>query len=78
MKLSRLLAFAAVGIVAGLVLTQTDKGNELRRNIADNAGKWGKKLNRLRRQSEDGLNDMMDEATDVARKARKRADGYIA
>ena len=78
MKLSRLLAFAAVGVVAGILLTQTDKGNELRRNLTDSAGNLGKRLGKLRRQSSDMMDDMMEDTTNVARKARQKADGYIA
>ena len=78
MKLSRLLAFAAVGVVAGILLTRTNKGNEIRRNIASSAGDLGKKLGKLRRQSGDRLHEMMDDTTNIARKAREKADGYIA
>lgn len=78
MKLSRLLAFAAVGVVAGILLTQTDKGNELRRNLSDSAGDWGKKLGKLRRRSGEMMDDVMEDATNVARKARQKADGYMA
>jgi hypothetical protein len=78
MKLSRLLAFAAIGVVAGILLTQTDKGNELRRNLTDSAGDLGRKLGKLRRRSGEMMDGMMDEATNVARKARQKADGHMA
>ena len=78
MKLSRLLAFAAIGVVAGILLTQTDKGTELRRNLSDSAGDWGKKLGKLRRRSGEMLDDVMEDATNVARKARQRADSHMS
>jgi hypothetical protein len=79
MKISRLLLLAAAGVAAGLLLTQTDKGNELRRNISDRASGWGKRLRNLRDQSEDYLGDVMDDATQLAKKAkRKAADGQMA
>lgn len=78
MKLSRLLAFAAVGIVAGILLTQTNKGNELRRNIADSAGDWGKKLGKLRRRSGELVDDLVNETGNIARKTRQKADGHMA
>jgi hypothetical protein len=78
MRLSRLLAFAAVGVVAGILLTQTDKGNELRRNITDSAGDWGKKLGKLRRRSGEVVDDLMNESGNIARKARQKADGHMA
>jgi gas vesicle protein len=79
MKVSRLLLLAAVGVAAGLLLTQTEKGNELRNNLSDRASGWGKKLRNLRDQSEDYIGDMMDDATQIAKKAkRKAADGQMA
>ena len=78
MKLSRLLAFAAVGVVAGILLTRTNKGNEIRRNIASSAGDLGKKLGKLRRESGERLHGILDDTTSIARKARENADGYIA
>jgi hypothetical protein len=78
MRLSRLLAFAAIGVVAGILLTQTDKGNELRRNIAGSAGDWGKKLGKLRRRSGEVVDDLMNEAGSIAGKARQKADGHMA
>ena len=78
MKLSRLLAFAAIGVVAGILLTQTDKGNQLRRNLSDSAGDWGKKLGKLRRRSGEMMDDVMEDATNIARKARQRADRHMA
>jgi gas vesicle protein len=79
MKVSRLLLLAAVGVAAGLLLTQTEKGNELRNNLSDRASGWGKKLRKLRDQSEDYIGDVMDDATQIAKKAkRKAADGQMA
>jgi len=75
MKLTRVLLLAAAGVAVGLLLTKTDKGNQLRRDLADRASDWGRKL---RNKSEDYLDDMMDDATEVARKARRKADGQLA
>jgi hypothetical protein len=67
MKISTVLGLIAVGVAAGYFITQTDKGNELRRN-----------LGKLRRQGEDMLTDVMDDASSVAGKARQKADNQYA
>jgi hypothetical protein len=78
MRISTVLGLIAVGVAAGYFITQTDKGNELRRNLADSAGDLGKRLGKLRRQGEDMLNDAIDDASSVAGKARQKADGQYA
>lgn len=78
MKLSRLLLIAAAGAAATWWLTRTEKGNEVRRNIADRSGEWAKKLRNLRSETADYAEDFLDDATNVASKARKRADNQMA
>ena len=78
MRMSTVLGLIAVGVAAGYLLTQTEKGNEFRRNIADSAGDLTKRLGKLRQQGTDMLSDAMDDAGSVASKARQKADGQYA
>jgi len=78
MKLSRLLLLAGVGVAVGYWLTRTENGNQMRKDIADRAGDWADKLRKLRDQSQDYAEDFLDEATTVAKKARKQADGQLS
>lgn len=78
MKLSRVLLLAGAAVAVGLLLTQTEKGNELRRNIADRSGDLARRLKKLRDQSGEYAEDFMDDAEQVARKARKHANGQMA
>lgn len=75
MKLTKLLTFAAAGVAIGLLLTKTEKGNQIRKDLADAAGKLTDRLKNFRAED---LADLQDEATNVARKARKKADGLLA
>jgi gas vesicle protein len=59
MKISKLLVFAAIGVAAGLLLT-TEKGAALREDLADAAGDWKEKLNKLARKSGSQLSDLRD------------------
>jgi len=78
MKLSRLLMLVGAGVAIGYVLTRTEKGNEFRRNVSDRAGDWAKKLKKLRDESSDYAEGFLDDATQVAKKARKQADGQLS
>jgi gas vesicle protein len=49
-----LIGAAAVGAAVGMLLAP-EKGSDLRKNIADTAGKWGEKLNETLRSSRDGV-----------------------
>lgn len=49
-----LIGAAAVGAAVGMLLAP-EKGSELRKNIADRAGKLGNKLGDTLRQSRDGV-----------------------
>ena len=49
-----LIGAAAVGAAVGMLLAP-EKGSDLRKNIADRAGKLGNKLNDTLRQSRDGV-----------------------
>jgi hypothetical protein len=77
MKISRLLMFAAIGIAAGLLLTQTDKGNELRRSMGDSAGELGRKLGKLRRRSGEVADDLLSDVSNAAKKIRSK-NGQVA
>lgn len=58
MRTSRwLLAAAAVGAVA-LLLTTTDRGKKLRRDIADNAEDWKDQLDKLAHRGKKKLKKM--------------------
>ncbi|HRO43829.1 MAG TPA: YtxH domain-containing protein [Flavipsychrobacter sp.] len=78
MKLSRLLLLAGAGVAIGYLLTRTEKGNELRKNVTDRAGDWAKKLRNLRDESASYAEDFLDDATTVAKKARKQAQGNLS
>jgi len=60
MRTSRwLLAAAAVGAVA-LLLTTTDRGKKLRRDIADNAEDWKNHLSKLTAKGKKKLKKMAE------------------
>lgn len=63
MKISRLLAFAAIGTAIGVLLS-TKKGKELRSNISGVAGTLAKKLRK-------NPNDMLDDVKQLGDKAKK-------
>jgi len=78
MKLSRLLLLAGVGVAVGYWLTRTEKGNQVRKDLADRAGDWADKLRNMRDQSQQYAEDFLDDATSVAQKARKHANGQLS
>ena len=78
MKLTRLLTFAALGVAAGIYLTRTEKGRQLRGDMMDRAGDWKDKLGKLRHQAMDSLTDLADEGRDTASRASKRASNEFA
>ena len=57
MKPGSILALACIG-AAVILLMKTEKGHEISEEIADNAGKWGKKIKKL-------ANDAGDQAEDL-------------
>lgn len=75
MKLTGLLAFAAIGTAVGLLL-YTDKGKELRKNAAEGATDWSKKLNKLFVKTGNELADLKDKLTEevegLSNEARKK------
>ena len=65
MRTSRwLLAAAAVGAVA-LLLTTTDRGKKLRKDIADNAEGWKDQLNKLAHRGKNRLKKMAAHEADA-------------
>lgn len=44
MKLGRLLLLAGAAFAANHYLNRTEKGRKVKRDLTDNAGKWGNKL----------------------------------
>ena len=44
MKLGRLLLLAGAAFAANQYLNKTEKGRQIKKDISDNAGKWGEKL----------------------------------
>lgn len=78
MKLTRVLLFAAAGVAAGLLLARTEKGKELRKNLSDKAGDWADKLRNLKSDSQEYIEDVMDDASKIAKKAKSKADGQLA
>jgi len=54
---SKFLLGAAVGLVAGLLIAP-EKGEELREDIADSAGKWKDKLGKLIGRANGSLEDL--------------------
>lgn len=78
MKLNKLLAFAAVGVAAGLLLNKTEKGRALKGDIADKAGKWGKKLSEFTGKAQQDLTNMLDDGMDKASRIKKKANGAVA
>jgi hypothetical protein len=78
MKLSTVLLLTGISIGAVLFFTQTNKGNQLRRDLNDYAGNLGRRLGRLRRQSEDLFDEGIESTTQVAQKARQKANGQLA
>ena len=75
MKLSRLLMLAAAGVAVGYLLTRTEKGNQLRRNLSDSASGLGEKLTDLRRRSGKMAEDLMDDVSAAANRLKKQTDG---
>ena len=73
MRLARFLLIAAAAVGAGYFLARTDKGKELRRNLADSADKMGKRLNELRSKAE----DLLEEKKLFVRKVKKEANGQL-
>jgi gas vesicle protein len=63
MNTLKFLALAGLG-VAGVLLLTTDKGKELRGNLADSAGKLGKKLRKNAGKNLDRLNELKDMVSD--------------
>jgi gas vesicle protein len=59
MSTSKFFAGALVGIVAGLLLAP-EKGEDLRNDIAESAGKWKKKLYRAAGKAGAELDDLRD------------------
>jgi gas vesicle protein len=49
-----LIGAAAVGAAVGMLLAP-EKGSDIRKNIADTAGKWSNKLGETFRNSRDGV-----------------------
>lgn len=78
MKLSRLLLLAGVGVAVGYWLTRTEKGNQVRKDLSDRAGDWADRLRKMRDQSQEYAEDFLDDATNVAKKARKQANGQLS
>lgn len=78
MKLTRLLTFAALGVAAGIYLTRTEKGRQMRGDLMDRAGEWKDKLGKLRHQTMDDLTDLAEEGRDTAARAGKRASNEFA
>ena len=80
MKLTRLLAFAAIGTAVGLLLT-TKKGKELRKDVADRSGDLLKRLNKLSKQTISDLQEVASTAKadieDTAKSAKKSAKQYV-
>lgn len=62
MKLTRLLALAAIGTGVALLFT-TKKGKALRGDIADRSGDLLKKLNKLSRDTASDLQEIGTKAT---------------
>jgi gas vesicle protein len=80
MKLTRLLAFAAIGTAVGLLLT-TKKGKELRKDVADRSGDLLQRLNKLSKQTISDLQDVASTAKadieETAKSAKKTAKQYV-
>lgn len=61
MKLGRLLLLAGAAVAANQFLNKTEKGRQLKKDIADNAGKWKEKItdavNKTRSNHSDTLDD---------------------
>lgn len=57
MSTSRFFAGALIGLVAGLMLAP-EKGEDMRKDVADTAQKWKRKLNRLAGKAGPELNDL--------------------
>jgi gas vesicle protein len=57
MSTSRFLAGAVVGVVIGLLIAP-ESGEELRTDIADTAGKWRNRLNKLVGKADATLDDL--------------------
>ncbi len=61
MKLTRLLAFAAIGTAIGLLLT-TDKGKALRKDLTDRSGDLLNRLTKVGKQATNGVHKAVKEA----------------
>jgi gas vesicle protein len=57
MNTTKVLMIAAIGLAIGLLAT-SDKGEDLRESLMDNANKWKKKLGRLTSETGDELADL--------------------
>jgi gas vesicle protein len=69
MKLTRLLAFAAIGTGVALLFT-TKRGKALRGDIMDKSGDFLSRLNKLK-------GDATDDLKEVGGKAAKAAKQYV-
>ena len=75
MRVTGLLALAAIGTAVGLLL-YTDKGKEIRKDAMDGASDWSKKLGKLFKQTGNELADLKDklsgEIEGLSNDAKKR------
>lgn len=78
MKLKRLLALAGVGLAVGLLLTKTEKGKQLRNQIADKADELGSRLSKLSRKAQNDLSGLVDDGMTTARNLKRNMNSQTS
>lgn len=78
---TKYLVFAALGVAAVLLL-RSDKAAGLRKDIADNAGKWKDKLGKWADDSSDQLSDLKEtlskQVAGLGETARKKMQAILS
>lgn len=78
MKLKTLLALAGVGLAVGLLLTKTEKGKQLRNQIADKADELGNRLSKLSRKAQNDLSGLVDDGMTTARNLKRNVNSQMS
>jgi hypothetical protein len=71
MKLGRLLLLAGAAVAANQFLNKTEKGRQIKRDLTDNAGKWGDKLkDYVSNRNGNGSSDLFSDANPTGSSSR--------
>ena len=71
MKLGRLLLLAGAAFAANQYLNRTEKGRQIKKDLSDNAGKWGEKLkDYVSNRNGNGSSDLFGDANPTGSSSR--------